>query len=100
MVELDPPVGHPPNRMVVGDHYDGMAVAAKVAEDAHHFIFVLLVEISGWFIGQNYIGVVDERARNADPLLFAARELPWQVMEPATESDADQCIARFGFISH
>ena len=49
--------------LVVSHHHYGSAVVAvQVVEEAHDFLPVVGVEVSGRFVGENYLGVADDGA--------------------------------------
>ena len=56
-----------------GDHHRD-ADLVEGAEQLADFRGVIGVEIAGWFIGEQNGGAVDYRARDAQPLPFAAGE--------------------------
>ena len=57
-------------RIVCGDH-ERPPLAMQPLEDIHDPIGVALVKIPRRFIGEDDLRIVDQRSRNADPLLFA-----------------------------
>src|SRR5688500_5577680 len=62
-------------RAVVGHEQDRHAAQVDVLEDAQHLERVLLVEVAGGLVRQEHERVVDQRPRDRDALLLAAREL-------------------------
>jgi hypothetical protein len=58
---------------VVRDHNDGVALAVKVAKKLGDDGLVGSVEVASGFVSEEDRWVVDEGARDADALLFAAR---------------------------
>ena len=85
MVKLDPPLRHAPDLRVVGHHQHGAALAVELIDHAHHDGLVHLVEVAGRLIRQDQLRLIDQGARNADPLLLSSRKLRGQVMEPVPE---------------
>ena len=56
--------------------YDGLPVfLTQVEEQIVQFILGLRVEVAGWFVSEQYCGVVDQSAGYGDSLLLAAGEL-------------------------
>src|SRR6185437_8052336 len=70
------------------------------AEQLHHHGLVRFVQIAGGFVGEDDAGVVDERARNADALLLAARELGGQVGGAIGEADLTESCGRLALVRH
>ena len=67
---------------VVGDHADRRALVVQLAQQLHHGVAVLRVEVPGGLVGQQDRRVAPEGARHGHALLLAAREL------------AGKCLAR------
>jgi hypothetical protein len=70
--ELDAAVGLLGNVGIVGDHEDGVAGTVQFAEQADDDFFVGLIEIAGGLVGENELGLIDERAGDSHALLFTA----------------------------
>src|SRR5215471_4680881 len=100
MVKLNSTVSHPADGVVVSYHDYRMAIPAKPAKNIHYLILVFFVEISGRLVRQDDLRVVDQRPGDADPLLLPAGKLPRQVIQPLSQSDSRQSLARFGFVCH
>jgi len=64
----------------VGNHYDGGALFVEVCQELHYFVTVGGVEVTGRFIGEDELGVIDDGAGNCDTLLLTTRELLWVVV--------------------
>ena len=75
MMQLDAPVGQPRHHRIMRHHDDGASLLMKLAQQPQHDFFVDRVQISRRFIGQNNSWIVDQRPRNAHPLLLSARKL-------------------------
>lgn len=61
---------------VVGNDEDGaIALVGEVAELVKELGGILKVEVTGRFIGEDDIGIIDEGAGDGDPLAFASGEL-------------------------
>src|SRR5262249_27375512 len=71
---------------LVRAQHDRLAFVVELLEDAHGLFGGLRVEIAGRLVGQDQLRVVDERARDGDPLLLAARELARLVVVPVGEA--------------
>ena len=66
---------------VMSTHRDA-ALLVQALEDAHHFDARPRVEVAGRLVGQQDRRVVDQRARDRDALLLAARQLVRMVIRP------------------
>ena len=85
---MDNPVGAGRDRAVVGHQQDrDAAVPVQSPQELHHLLTGLTVQVAGWLVGQDQLGLVDQRAGYGHPLLFAAGELAGQVMGPGLETD-------------
>ena len=85
-------------RQVVGGNYRGQLVVPVQTRD--HFknqVPGAPVEITGWFIGQEYLGLGDERSRQRQPLLFAAGKLSRTMMAARFQSHLAQPPRSFAF---
>ena len=60
---------------VVRDHADRGAAAVQLAQQLHHRLAVLRVEVPGGLVGEQDRGLPDQRARHGHALLLAAGEL-------------------------
>src|ERR1700733_1041079 len=59
---------------VVRDHQDGLGEArVEVAQNLENRGGIFGVEITGWLVGQQNRGMIDQRSRYGDALLLAAR---------------------------
>ena len=69
---------------VVGDHYEGLAVALyRITHTAHHVVRRFGVKVAGRLIGEYYVRVCDQRPRYAYALLLSAGHLPRHVVHVA-----------------
>ncbi len=75
MFKSDNPVSHASHAVIVGGNDERVSLRVKTAENIQDDFLVPHVEIAGRFVGQNNLGLVDQRARNTDPLLLTAGEL-------------------------
>src|SRR5687767_2464484 len=60
---------------VVSNHADRRPATMELAQQLHHRLAVLRIEISGWLVRQQYRRVAGDRPRNCHSLLLTAREL-------------------------
>ena len=67
---------------IVGDEYDGVAVAVKFLQNRHDLVAAGSIERSGWFVGQDDRAAVHQGAGDGNPLLLPAGELSWGVLQP------------------
>ena len=88
MSEFDAAIGELADGRIVGDHEDGVAFAVEIAQQANHGFFVGFVEIAGGLVGENQLGMIDQRASDGDTLLFAAGKLRGKMVEAFAEADA------------
>src|SRR5262249_23178538 len=73
---------------VVGDHQHGLAVIAnQPIEEIEDLVGALAVEVARGLVAQEKGRIGHDRARDADPLLLPARELPRIVPHPVAEPD-------------
>ena len=61
-------------------HDDGAALGVQFAQLAEHDLFVHCVKVARRLVGQHDVGIVDECAGNAHPLLLSARQLRRQMI--------------------
>src|SRR5262245_7154307 len=71
---------------LVGDDDDGDPLPVEVAKEAHDIGGSLAIEGAGRLIRQQQLWIVDERARDRDALLLAARELLRMVAQAIAET--------------
>ena len=74
-MQFDAAVSQARDDRVVRDHHDSAFLLVELAQQAQDDLFVLRVEVAGWFVGQDDLGIIDQRACNAHALLLTAREL-------------------------
>src|SRR5690242_8715824 len=73
---------------VVGHHQHGLAVIAnQPIEEIEDLVGALAVEVARGLVTQEKGRIGHDRARDADPLLLSARELPRIVPHPVAEPD-------------
>ena len=61
--------------VLVGDDDDGDAAAVELLQQRHHLDAGRRVERAGRLVGEDQLGIVDQRPRDGDALLLAAGEL-------------------------
>ena len=71
----DDPLGVLGDVVFVGDHDDGLAGVVEPAEHLHDLVAGRGVEVAGRLVGQDDVGVVDQRPGDRHALLLAAGEL-------------------------
>ena len=75
------------------DLNDGGALFVKPLEHVHDFFALAGMEISGGLIRQNYSGICDDRARDADKLLLTAGKLTGKKVLLAHDLKLIECVA-------
>src|ERR1700722_3921777 len=98
MSEFDAAISELSYGSVVSDHKDGVAFAMKLAEQADDGFLVGLVEIAGGLVGEDQLGMIDQRASDGDTLLLAAGKLRWEMADAAGESGTGERGASLGFV--
>ena len=79
------------------DHDDGDAVLVELLKNAHDLDAGAAIEISGRFIRQQHLRIVDQRARDGDALLLTAGKLTWIMVLAIREPD--RCKHAIGFFA-
>ncbi len=77
-------------RPVVGGEQDGGAAQVDVEEETDDLLREIVVEIPGRLVGDQDLGLIDQRARDGDPLLLSSRKLAGEARHAVRESDAAQ----------
>ena len=85
---------------VVGDHNDGMTLAVKVAKKLGDDGLVGSVKVASGFVSKEDRWVVDQGARDADALLFAARQFAGQMVNAVSKANSFQRSSCLGFVGH
>src|SRR6266576_3230367 len=75
--------------LLVRDHDDGDAVLVELLENGHDLNAGSAVEIAGRFICQQYLWIIDQRARERDALLLTAGKLTRKMV--LTTRKPDRC---------
>ena len=73
--EVDGPVGHVRIPRIVRDHANRGAIIMQLLEQPHHCVAVPGVEVARRLIRQQDERLADDRPRDRDTLLLAARQL-------------------------
>ena len=79
---------------LVGDEHDGAAFFVQSSEDPQNVLGGARVEVPGGLIGEDHGRVRDQRARDRDPLLLAAGELGWLMVNALCHTDRRQRLLR------
>lgn len=74
------------------DNDHGGAAVVDFGQQLDDFIRHLRVYVAGRLVGNNQLGVVDQRPRDGDPLLLAAGQLHRQTLLLAVQADQAQHI--------
>src|SRR6266576_5106192 len=75
--------------LLVRDHDDGDAVLVELLENGHDLDAGSAVEIAGRFVCQQYLWIIDQRARDRDALLLTAGKLTRKMV--LTTRTPDRC---------
>ena len=75
VVQLDSLVSKSGHDRIVRYHHNRAALLVQFSQQPQYGLFVCSIKIAGGFIRQNDFGIVNECPGDANPLLFAAREL-------------------------
>jgi hypothetical protein len=78
VMQFDAAVGQARHDGIVRHHHNGAPLLVKFAQQAQDDFFVDGVEVAGGLVGEHDLRIVDEGARDADPLLLASGELRWE----------------------
>src|SRR5437870_3238050 len=81
--------------LLVRDHDDRDAALVELLKNRHDLDAGSAIEISGGFIRQQYLGLVDQRARNRDALLLTAGKLTRKMVLTTREPDRFKHAIRF-----
>src|SRR6266571_4561621 len=80
--------------LVRHEHDADAALDVQLLKDAHHLDAGARIEVAGRLVGKEKRRVVDERARDSDPLLLPARELIRMMVDAIAEADGLQRLRR------
>ena len=86
--EFDAATGVAGNVDIVCDHEDGVAGFVELAKNIDDGFFVGFIEIARGLVGEDELGLIDERASDGDALLFTAGEIGGEMREAVGEADA------------
>ena len=98
--EFDAAVGLARDIGVVCNHEDGVAGFVQITEDFEDDFFVGFVEIAGRLIGEDELGLIDERASDGDALLLASGKLRGEMREAISEPDAPEGFGGLMLVGH
>src|SRR5690242_7387473 len=70
------------------------AVAIEPVEEANDLRAGAGIQLAGWLVGKEELGLVRQRTRNGHALLLAARELRRAVTEALAQADVREQLAR------
>ena len=99
-MQFDPTIRQSRNHRIVGYHDDRAPLLVKFAQQAKYDFFVLGIEIAGGLVSEHNLRIIDERPRDANPLLFATRHLRWQMMCTFFQTHAFKSLKRFLLVRH
>ena len=92
-------IGERGRRTIVSDEHDRTSGVGGATQQVEHLRARFLVEVSGRLVGEHERGVVDERARDCEPLLLSAGERRRQpacdVREPEPREEFARTWRRF-----
>jgi hypothetical protein len=81
--------------LIVSGHQSGAALAADQPQEfGKNGVRRMLVEVAGRLVGKDQRRPVSERAGDGHPLLLAARQLGWPMVEPGTKAKLAQQLFR------
>ena len=87
MLQLNNFIGLRADLRVMSDKEKCMAGFVKLTKNLHNPLLILSVEVSGWLVRQKDLRLIDQGARDADPLLLAAREFGRIMAHPLFKPD-------------
>lgn len=89
--EYDVPTSVLRHRLIVSYQDDRQPVVLiKPSQHLDYFTACARVEIAGWLVPHENIGIVDQGPSNRDPLLLAAGELAGVMAQTVAQADALQ----------
>src|SRR4051812_5153481 len=80
--------------VVRDQHKCGLRLGVEVEEQRYDALARVRIEVSGWLVREQHRGPRDERARDRDALLLAARELARVVARSMFQPDATHRFQR------
>src|ERR1700733_3089586 len=85
----------PGDGAVVGDHDHRQAVVLpELLKQGDDLVAGVLVEVAGRLVGEQHLGLLDQRAGDRDALLLAAGQLGREVPGPVGEPDRGERLGR------
>ena len=86
VTDADDPAGRRRHLDVVGDQHQGATGLVQLVHEAEHVGSRDGVEVAGRLVGQDQVGLGDQRPGHGDPLLLPTGELAGTVLHPAGQS--------------
>ena len=83
---------------IVGNHDDGVTGLVEFAKNVDDDLFVGFVKVARRLVGENELGLIDERAGDGDTLLFSSREFGGEVLKAIGKTDAFQRFHGLRFV--
>ena len=96
MIERRPTRAHQ-LAVVRGDDHR-RATRVDLAEQIHDFERQIRIEVAGRLVGEHQLRVVDERASDRNPLLFAARQFLGKRVDAVLQADPFQHLKRLALL--
>ena len=85
------------HRAVVRDqHHRQAAVPPQLLQQADDVVPGALVQVAGRLVGQQDLGLLDQRPGDGDALLLSAGQLGRQMPDPVGQANVGQCLPRPG----
>lgn len=76
-------------------HHDGETIlAVEFAEELHDLMRACRIQIAGWLVGEDDVGVGHQGTGNGDALLLAARQFGRGMVATVGQPHARQCLLR------
>src|SRR5712675_1266811 len=98
--EFDTAIGLARNVRIVRNHEDGVPGIVQLAENLQHDGFVDFVEVTGGFVGENQLWLVDQRACDGYALLLSAGKLRGKMSQAIAQADSLQRFASLPLVRH
>ena len=82
------------NSLIVSDHHDTQAGGMLPLEEIKNLLTRFFIEVAGGFVGQEYIGTINQRAGDGDPLAFPARQFSGTMRQAVFETEGLEQLQR------
>ena len=66
--------------LIVRDIDDRLANVPQTCQRLKHLVRCARIQVASWLVRDNHRGIIRQRSRNRDPLLFPARKFSWQAL--------------------